>query len=108
MSYSFDIDNICQNLSKTQLEYDERNELIESTNIKIIDEAVLFATDDRYSRYLRGVSIWEVNGKSYEYIRDNIKLYLSIKIDASTFSYKLQLMRNIDSELKKMIDSLEN
>lgn len=103
-----DIDNLCEKLSNSILEYDERNELIEFANLKIISEADLIATDDRYSRYLRGVSIWEVNGKSYEYIRDNIKLYLNTQTNASTIIYKLNMMRNIDGELKKMIDSLES
>lgn len=104
---NFDIDSICDRLSNTYIEYDERNELFEFITLKNAGKAELIKTDERYLRYLRGVSVWEINGVSYDYIRDNINLYLSIETNDSTLLYKLNLMRQIDKQLKDAVDTTE-
>lgn len=99
-----DIDSICNQMSNSGIEYDERNELLEFVSIKTGGKSELIKTDERYSRYLRGIRIWEIDGISYEYIRDNIKMYLSIETNESNIITKLNMMRTIDNQLKEVID----
>jgi hypothetical protein len=67
----------------------------------------LAKTDERYERYLRGIDIWEMDGVSYEYIRENIKNYLSIDTNESNMKTKLKLMRNIDKKIKEIIEIVD-
>jgi hypothetical protein len=99
-----DIDSICNQMSNSGIEYDERNELLEFVSIKTGGKSELIKTDERYSRYLRGIRIWEIDGISYEYIRDNIKMYLSIETNENNIITKLNMMRTIDNQLKEVID----
>jgi hypothetical protein len=99
-----DIDSICNKLSNADIEYDERNELFEFLSIKTGGKSELIKTDERYSRYLRGISIWTIDGVSYEYIRNNIKEYLSMETNENNIITKLKMMSMIDKQLKDIID----
>lgn len=99
-----DIDSICNKMSNSGIEYDERYELLEFVSIKTGGKSELIKTDERYSRYLRGIRIWEIDGISYEYIRDNIKMYLSMETNENNIITKLNMMRTIDNQLKEVID----
>lgn len=107
ISPSVDIDSICNQLTNAGLEYDERNELFDFLSLKMAGRSELIKTDERYARYLRGIDIWEINGVSYEYIRENIKVYLSMDSNEENLITKLKLMRKIDKQLKKIIEELE-
>ena len=98
-----DIDIICNKLSNADIEYDERNELFEFLSIKMGGKLELIKTDERYSRYLRGISIWTIDGISYEHIRNNIKEYLSMETNDKNIIKKLKMMGNIDKQLKEII-----
>jgi hypothetical protein len=102
-----DIDSICNKMSDTGIEYDERGELFDFLDLKLGGKSELIKTDERYSRYLRGIDIWEINGVSYEYIRENIIRYLSIDTNDSNLIIKLKLMRKIDKQIKEMIDVVD-
>ena len=102
-----DIDILCNQMSNSGIkydEYDERNELLEFISLKMGGKSELIKTDERYSRYLRGISIWEIDGISYEYIRDNIKMYLSMETNKNNIITKLNMMSMIDKQLKEVID----
>lgn len=107
ISPNFDIDSICNKMSNTGIEYDERCELFEFLGLKMAGKSELAKTDERYIRYLRGIDIWEINGVSYEYIRENIIRYLSIDTNDSNLIIKLKLMRKIDKQIKEMIDVVD-
>lgn len=107
ISPSVDIDSICNQLTNAGIEYDERNELFDFLALKMAGKSELVKTDERYSRYLRGIDIWEIDGVSYEYIRENIKVYLSMETNEVNLITKLKLMRKIDKQLKKVIEALE-
>jgi len=98
-----DIDSICNKLSNADIEYDERNELFEFLSLKMGSKSDLIKTDERYYRYLRGISIWTIDGISYDHIRNNIKEYLSMETNDKNIIKKLKMMRNIDKQLKEII-----
>ena len=106
ISPSIDIDKICQQMSTANIEYDEHTELFDFLHLKLAGKSELYKTDERYSRYLRGIDIWEIDGVCYEYIRENIKRYLSIDTNESNLIIKLKLMRKIDKQIKEVIDNL--
>jgi hypothetical protein len=99
-----DIDILCNKISNSDIEYDELNELLEFISIKTGGKSELIKTDERYSRYLRGISIWTIDGVSYEYIRNNIKMYLSMETNDNNIITKLKMMSMIDKQLKEVID----
>jgi hypothetical protein len=106
ISQSIDIDSICDKLSNTMIEYDEYSELFEFLNLKMAGKSDLIKTDERYVRYLRGIDIWIIGNTSYEYIRDNIILYLSLETNNTNLIKKLKLMRTIDLQLKGILDNI--
>lgn len=102
-----DIDAICSKMSYAGIEYDERSELFDFLSLKMAGMSDVIKTDERYSRYLRGIDIWEIDGVSYEYIRENIKKYLSIQSNEDNLIKKLKFMRIIDKQLKSIIENIE-
>jgi hypothetical protein len=107
ISPSFDIDSICNKMSNTGIEYDERSELFDFLGLKMAGKSELVKTDERYIRYLRGIDIWEIDGISYDYICENIKTYFSIELTESNMIMKLKLMRKIDKQIKEVIEKLD-
>lgn len=103
-----DIDAICSKMSYSGIDYDERSELLDFLELKMAGISDIIKTDERYSRYLRGIDIWEIDGTSYEYIRENIKKYLMIQSNESNLIKKLKLMRIIDKQLKSIIEHMEH
>ena len=103
-----DIDAICSKMSYAGIEYDERSELFDFLQLKMAGMSDIIKTDERYSRYLRGIDIWEIDGVSYEYIRENIKKYLSIPSNETNLIKKLKLMRIIDKQIKTVIENIED
>jgi hypothetical protein len=108
ISPTIDIDSICNQMSMSGIEYDERSELFDFLGLKMAGKSELAKTDERYTRYVRCIDIWEIDGVSYEYIRENIKNYLSIDTNESNIRMKLKLMRKIDKQIKEMIDICDN
>jgi len=102
-----DIDAICSKMSYAGIDYDERSELFDFLSLKMAGMSDIMKTDERYSRYLRGIDIWEIDGVSYEYIRENIKKYLSAPSNEGNLIKKLKLMRIIDKQIKCMIENTE-
>jgi hypothetical protein len=102
-----DIDAICSKMSYAGIDYDERSELFDFLSLKMAGMSDIMKTDERYSRYLRGIDIWEIDGVSYEYIRENIKKYLSVPSNEGNLIKKLKLMRIIDKQIKCMIENTE-
>jgi len=98
-----DVDSICHGMSNAVIEYDERKELFECIDMKFIGEEELLRTDERYTRYIKYIYDWEINGVSYEYIRDNIYMYLSMKTNEMNLMKKIMLMNLIDNQIKNVI-----
>ena len=107
ISPNVDIDSICNQLSNAGIEYDERNELFDFLSLKMAGKSELVKTDERYLRYLRGIDIWEIDGISYEYIRENIKTFLNMETTDKNLIKKLKMMRKIDKQIKEVIEALE-
>ena len=70
------MNNLCDQMSNVNIIYDERKELIDSMKIKLRDIDIK-KVDERYNRYLNGINLWEIDGFSYENIRENINLYFN-------------------------------
>ena len=56
----------------------------------------------RNKRYINTIDIWEIQDNTYDYIKDLIIEYLSIKDDLTT---KIKLMIFIDKELYKILQN---
>jgi hypothetical protein len=93
------LENICDKLIDVNIEYDERCELNYFLNIKIAGLSDIKKTDERYSRYLRGINNWE----GCENIVRNIKIFLKIESNDCNLIKKLKLMRLIDIQLSQEI-----
>lgn len=102
-----DVDRLCNQMINSGIEYDERKELYEFLELKKAGIKVLRQTDERYTRYLNGIDIWEIDGVSYEYIRENIKKYLNFETNKDNAISKLKLMKLIDTQIKKVIEISE-
>lgn len=103
-----DIDAICNKMSYAGIDYDERNELFEFLSLKKGGMSDIMKTDERYTRYLRGIDIWEIDGISYEYIKKNIQKYLNLPSNESNLIKKLKWMRIIDKQLQEVIQEVDN
>ena len=104
---SKDIDNLCNKMVNSGIEYDERQELYEFLELKKAGIKVLRQSDERYMRYLNGIDIWEIDGVSYEYIRTNIKNYLDLETNKENVIQKLKLMRIIDKQIQEVIEKMD-
>jgi hypothetical protein len=83
---------------------DERDELNYSNN-KIYSEIRLIKNaTERYNRYISGIDIWQVGDISYDYIRENIKTYLTIQINQENIPIKLKWIEIIDNQIKDAIN----
>ena len=101
-----DIDMLCDKISSSEIEYDEFQELEECLSIKSAGRKVLLKTQERYERYISGIEIWEIDDISYYHIKDNIVEYLSIPLSNKEYLImKLKLMRKIDKQIMKMIQT---
>jgi len=101
-----DIDMLCDKISNSDIEYNERQELEECLSIKVAGKTVLLRTQERYQRYMDGIEIWEIDDISYYHIKDNIVEYLSIPLsNKDNLIIKLKLMRKIDKQIMNMIQT---
>ena len=107
ISQSVDIDNICNQIMNSGIDYDERKELYEFLELKKAGIKVLRQSDERYMRYLSGIDIWEIDGVSYEYIRTNIKNYLDLETNKENAIQKLKMMRIIDKQIQEVIEKID-
>jgi len=88
ISINNSVDNLCDILENSNIEYDEYKELKNDTydNLNV--------TIERYHRYIKYINTWEI----YD-IHDLILEYLSQNIKCKSLS------RQIDNELLKIIDT---
>lgn len=100
-----EIDDLCKKMSDAQVEFNERQELYNFLDMKKAGIKVLKITDERYLRYIKGIDNWEIDGVSYEYIRENIKMYLDLQTNKENLISKLKLMRTIDKQLRDVIEN---
>jgi hypothetical protein len=107
ISNTSEIESLCNQMINSDIEYDERRELYDFLELKKAGVKVIRQTDERYSRYLKGIDIWEIDGESYEYIRENIKTFLNIETIKENLITKLKLMRIIDKQLKEVIERID-
>jgi len=85
-------------------EIDEYACLQEWSKIKTGDLTTLELCDERYKRYLRKIMIWEDDeGNDYSYIKDKVIRFLSVFNMFSSFEYKFNLMKEIDSDIMFMM-----
>jgi len=86
-------------------EIDEYACLKEWNKVKMGDLTTLHLCDDRYNRYLRKISYWmDEEGNDYSYIRDKVVRFVSIHNQYSSFDYKFNLMKEIDSDIMMMMN----
>jgi hypothetical protein len=101
-----DMYDICNKMSNSRI-YDERQEVFDSLNLKFAGKSDLLKADERYMRYLRDIEVWDIYEESYEYVRENIKKYLSIETTDKNLLIKLKMMRMIDKQFKHIIELVE-
>ena len=83
---------------------DEYACLQEWTKIKIGDLTTLELCDQRYDRYLRKISVWQDDeGNDYNYIKEKVIRFISVHNMYSSFEYKFNLMKEIDSDIMFMM-----
>ena len=83
---------------------DEYACLQEWIKIKTGDLTTLQLCDERYNRYLRKISYWmDDDGNDYSYIRDKVVRFISVYNQFSSFDYKFNLMKEIDSDIMYMM-----
>jgi len=83
---------------------DEYACLQEWSKIKTGDVTTMDLCDQRYNRYLRKIMIWtDEEGNDYSYIKDKVIRFLSIYNAFSSFEYKFNLMKEIDSDIMFMM-----
>ena len=82
---------------------DEREELLYSDYKRYSEMRISNRTTERYKRYISGIDIWQVGDISYDYIRENIKTYLSIQTIQENIPSKLRWMEIIDNQIKDAI-----
>ena len=106
----FDIDSICERIEKTKISYDidEMTELQDAINTKNISISFLISTMDRYKRYVEEIGVWEVGDVSCLYIKDSIMMFLEESkknVSKQNIIYRLQLMKYIDSEIMRLVNT---
>ncbi len=99
-----EIDDLCNHMNKsTKIFYDERKELEYYLNKQDIQIQDLKETDERYQRYLRGIDVWKRGKKNFEFIRDDIQVYLSLPSNSLNLKIKSKLMNKIDQDLMSVL-----
>jgi hypothetical protein len=95
-NYISELDNICNYISDIHLmtEYDS---LLEA-NYTISE------IEDRYKRYINSIKIWYINDMNCEFIRNKIILWLDTKTTCNNIKYKINLAKEIDNEIKIMLN----
>lgn len=58
----------------------------------------------RYNRYIDSIKIWYINDINCEFIRDKIIFWLNIKTNGDNINYKISLAKEIDNEIKKLLN----
>lgn len=97
------MDDLCDQFININLEFDECKELMKYIEMNFISIKEIKKSKERYLRYLKGIDIWEVEGVSYKYIRDNIIDFLNVNDD--DYVQRLTLMKKIDMQIKIMLDN---
>ena len=82
---------------------DEREELNYSNIKRHSENRLIKNATERYNRYMSGIDIWQVGDVSYDYIRENIKTYLSIQTIQENIPSNLRWMEIIDNQIKDAI-----
>lgn len=96
-----DMDDLCYKLDSSEIKYDEMQELDDSLVLRTCTKRFIQETNERYSRYLRNITDWNVHGVSHVYIRDNIVMFL--EMNDHDIMPKMKLMRKIDKKLKSVV-----
>lgn len=99
LQVSSSVDSLCEMMGETKVKYDEVKELSYFVNLKRVTESDIFATDERYRRYLRNILCWTIDGVSYNCVREWIITYLA----TSDKLEKVNLMCLIDYELYSIV-----
>ena len=86
------MDDLCNILNNSNIEYDERKELEDDTYED------LSVTIERYNRYIAHIDIWELDSICYVHIYRLICKFLNNNIKCESLS------KQIDIELIKMIN----
>jgi hypothetical protein len=109
------IDFLCSGLQNTKLVYtnnmtiDEYRELEEAFRIQTMGKDILIKTVDRYTRYINEIEVWEIGDISCLYIKEYIELFIKESNNGFTNESTvrlLQLMKYIDSEIMRLLDTM--
>jgi hypothetical protein len=98
------MNELCSKMKKSGIQFDEGQELYSFYEKNRFTLSDIKETNERYQRYLDGISCWQQRGKSYEYVRDNIITYLRIPTNKETLELKLQWMKKIDFQLIEILE----
>jgi hypothetical protein len=89
-------DKLCNQLDKLS---------IEQTEYDLLYNAVyeISEIEKRYQRYIKCITIWEINEISYESIRDDIAYWLFTPTTTENKKYKILFAIAIDDKLKSVL-----
>ncbi len=95
------IEQLCIQMEKSNIKFDELNELFEYNKIKKenINIKQIFESEERYQRYMNHNSYFQLNSN----IRNKIKIFLKIPTNKYTIDIKYQWMKKIDFYLMDCI-----
>lgn len=93
-----------QNLD-IKIDYNERDILINIIVNNNYDESMINDSVSRYRRYCNGITEWRINGISFEYIKYQMYIFLSLskKMYKKDIEEMIQSMKYIDSQLCQFI-----
>ena len=93
-----------QNLD-IKIDYNERDILINIIVNNNYDESMINDSVSRYRRYCNGITEWRINGISFEYIKYQMNIFLSLskKMYKKDIEEMIQSMKYIDSQLCQFI-----
>jgi len=109
------IDFLCSGLQNTTLTYtnnvtiDEYRELEEVFRMQTMSKDILANTNDRYTRYINEIEVWEIGDVSCLYIKEYIELFITESNKGFTTESTvrlLQIMKYIDSEIMRLLNTM--
>lgn len=89
-------------MTSLNIDEDEYKILTDSIQNNYYDYISITETQERYSRYIRVINDWTINGFCVEYIKNNIELFLQLHYHKDLIQM-IQLIKFIDYELHTVV-----
>ena len=108
------MDQLTESINSLNTDYSEYTELKDNVNLQSAGYTELRLTRERYLRYLEHIKIWHIEELNIDvwYIKDLIVNFIKetktiIKTNSCLITY-LKMMKQIDCELKKIVDIIHS